>query len=892
MAYKILSDVKLAISSIKSQLDITKVISDELGQPKNSGDNNFFLCPFHSENTPSFSAHKAMQIYHCFGCGLSGDVISFISRYHGLGTVESIKLLADKYSIDLDKYYREPTPEEQKRYRQLSIYAAVAEYCSNRLFKSIDVLNTYKNETGFSNEQIIDYCVGYSDSVDSIINVAYASGATESDARELELYNSLMWNNAMVYPIKTRSGETIRFHNKPLSPPETFTGKYVGNSISNPLFTNGALFGAHLMTREKLSRLRLFEGQKAAIAGGGLAILGSSIKKEQIETIKSWGVRAVVFTFDGDTAGINASNNLFLDQEKFGDLIVAVSRLPEGHQPDDIVRMFGQEMLDSIINKAVSPIEYYLDNKANGKDFGDILTKTEIVSDVIVPLSKLSDVSIDIASSYLSSKLDISKDSIISRITEIRINSAGLTNKEAESSILKLVIDEPRLWSSVKQSVYGPEYFTNESHKKIFSAIANAHAKLVKVGLKPDSLSRKSVSDELGPTGELILDELLSRSPSYKLDEALFIVVDLYKRRSGIEQSKELSFKLRDTSKTTVQILSEHRKKLVSTLDYKKDTDSTPTSLVSLVEKELQQRSLTDSKIIGYDFSAIIDVDGVRHSCLEGLNLSMSGIQKQHQIVIAAQSGVGKSLMGLQMATAISVCPQPSDQIPVLWIPLEMNKIEITMRMLSMLTGINNTKIQLGKFSKEENLKIRLANKMIAASQFYIHRPSNPNVEEIFAVIDEHVFKYGVKVVFLDYLQMVLAGPVDRGAKREEIIGRASKMMKFQVAEDLGIASVCIAQLNRSHYQEGGIGSIQEIGGSYQISQDADDFFIISAKTESQVSSGYGLQGNRRVFMDKRRGGQSDIIIDMNLDDTRDVSLRFTECIPVQKLAGLARGTE
>ena len=84
----------------------------------------------------------------------------------------------------------------------------------------------------------------------------------------------------------------------------------------------------------------------------------------------------------------------------------------------------------------------------------------------------------------------------------------------------------------------------------------------------------------------------------------------------------------------------------------------------------IQERMARKTAIVGFDFSKIVDVDGQSHLCLPGLTLALSGLQRKHQTIISANTGVGKSLLSLQMAVSLSICPDFEDQVPVLWIPL------------------------------------------------------------------------------------------------------------------------------------------------------------------------------------------------------------------------------
>ena len=311
--------------------------------------------------------------------------------------------------------------------------------------------------------------------------------------------------------------------------------------------------------------------------------------------------------------------------------------------------------------------------------------------------------------------------------------------------------------------------------------------------------------------------------------------------------------------------------------------------LAEAMQKEIQARQANTSEIIGHDFSRIIDIDGQIIPCLTGLTYALSGLQKQHQVIISANSGVGKSLLALQMAVSLSICPKPADQIPVLWVPLEMNEMEITMRIISMLTGIDNNKVQRARFSSDENARYLKAMDMIAMSQFYIKKPATGTIDEIFSIYDEFKFKYGIQVGFLDYIQLISAGAADKNTSREETIGRASKLLKRQVAENMRICSVAVAQLNKADFKAGEVRKQENIGGSYQISQDADDLMTITEKTDQQIQEERSMKGNRKIFLDKRRGGASDIMLDLDLDCLRTMSLRYVECVSPGQMMGFKK---
>jgi hypothetical protein len=113
-------------------------------------------------------------------------------------------------------------------------------------------------------------------------------------------------------------------------------------------------------------------------------------------------------------------------------------------------------------------------------------------------------------------------------------------------------------------------------------------------------------------------------------------------------------------------------------------------------------------------------------------------------------------------------------------------------------------------------------------------------------------------------------------------------MMTNKVAHAMNIASICISQLNRSNFKKGEIREAEAVGGAYKIAQDADDFITVAEKDIKQIEQDGKQRGNRIIFIDKRRGGTSNIAIHADLDDRDATTLRFKECATVEEMAGFA----
>jgi DNA primase len=895
-----LTDSKAARSELRRQLDIVKVVADDLGPPvKQSGSDNFYCCPFHGETKPSFSTHQQMQIWHCFGCTKGGDIVSWIQNYHGLSTNEAIIYLATTYNINLSAYLRPPTQEEIDKERYIQICEEAVKFFSRSLLSNKQMYDWYVSDTGFNLDQIVTYDVGYSNSADDLVQHLFTQikGLTQDDIVRLEFNNKFQWSNALVYPIRDASGTIARFYTKPLSQTAD-GGKYLGTSHNHPLFTHKLLFGFSTLKkdlRKTTYSVRVNEGFKAAIASNGVAVMGTQIHEQQIQLLKEYGVKEIRVAFDGDSAGRAASIRLLNSLNIYSGINVLVVNIPEDKQPDGIRKEYGEEALNVLYSMAVLPVQFYVDLKRDTNHNLTLENKFSLVTELREHLVNIPDIQLDLTAKYLGEVLGVDPNSIKEYVIDIKLTDTGLFNRDAEQTVLQHVMLNPKSWSSLKQAVLDTKVFTGSSHQYLFITLDTAHKK-ARENEVPDSVTVQVVRDEMKigypqwPDIHKIIDSILSIQSKYEFTDALQRIVDLYRRRQGIDQSKMLQATLQDLAKPTNDIISKHRRDLVSSIEVKRDDTSTPPTLADAIRKEIEERSLKKSAIIGYDFTNLVDIDGKVITCMPMTCLAMSGLQKNHEIVVSGNTGAGKSLFGLQLATSISVCPALADQIPVLWIPLEMSPVEIGMRQVSMLTGINNKKVQSGMLNVSEQSRVNKALDMIAKSQFFMKQARSGTIDEIFSIIDEYHFKYGIMGVISDYIQLIAAGDSDKGVSREQVISRASKVLKFQVAEGLHIFSVAISQQNRANYEAGNPGKVESVGGSYTIVQDADDVLLLAEKTPEQMAESKN-GSNRRSYLDKKRGGTSDIYIDYELDVSKDVSLRWNEIANASLLLGLSKGT-
>jgi DNA primase len=349
--------------TVKQQADIVKIIGEYVRLKKAGAQNYSGLCPFHSEKSPSFSVHAVRQFYHCFGCGQSGDVFSFIQKIENVSFPEAVKTVAGKCGIALPK--REfSSPEEAAESRQrgklIELHEAATAWFEQQLKSPEGALaREYLSGRGMTDEGIAKFRIGYApdsfhalrERLQSIADEATlrASGLfsfkEQEDGSQGHLYSR--FRKRIAFPIANESGRIIAFTARALDSGDKAGPKYI-NSPETALYTKGqVLFNldkARGAIRETDFAL-LVEGQmdciSAYLAGitNVLATSGTAFTEAQVRLLSRYTTRVIV-NFDPDTAGANAAEKsiALLTEEGFEVKVVA---LEGGLDPDRYIRERG-----------------------------------------------------------------------------------------------------------------------------------------------------------------------------------------------------------------------------------------------------------------------------------------------------------------------------------------------------------------------------------------------------------------------------------------------------------------------------------------------------------------------------------------------------------------------
>ncbi|KJS80357.1 MAG: hypothetical protein JM58_18660 [Peptococcaceae bacterium BICA1-8] len=420
------------IDEIVARSDIVDIISEHL-LLKKTGRNYQGLCPFHHEKTPSFVVSPDKQIFRCFGCGVGGNIFSFIMQSEGLTFPEAVEKMAQKAGISLPQ--QEMSEKElkvlKKRERWYKINELTAQYYHKVLLdtKVGQKALSYLRNRGIDLHIIEKFQLGavLSD-WDGLINFMGKKGV---DSRELHEMGLALPRNSekgyydrfrgrLMFPIWDHSGRVIAFGGRVLDDGEP---KYL-NSPDTPLFNKGQyLYGLHLAkgSIRQADLAVMVEGYMDVIAchqfgvTNAVASLGTALTSNQARALMRHTYQ-VAIAYDADVAGSNAA---LRGLDILADLgcQVRVVNLPQGMDPDDYLRKSGKEKFEELVMQGESFIEYKLFKAMENVNTSSIEGKIKVMQSILPDLAKIdSPVARESAVKIIAIKLGLAEASIMDEL--------------------------------------------------------------------------------------------------------------------------------------------------------------------------------------------------------------------------------------------------------------------------------------------------------------------------------------------------------------------------------------------------------------------------------------------------------------------------------------------
>lgn len=494
------------LDEIRDRADIVDLIGEYVDL-KRSGSNYMGLCPFHSEKTPSFSVSPSKSIFKCFGCGVGGDVITFVMKRENLSFPEAVEFLADKYNVRLEVYKDENKEAREKRNRLYEINReAGLHFLKN--YEASQKTQLYLKNRMLSDKTIRSYGIGYSkDSWTDLYDHLTKMGYREDELLELNLISKSKNGNyidrfrdRVMFPIINRNNRIIGFGARAFGDAKP---KYL-NSRETPIFHKGSnVFNINIISRESTrERIILVEGYMDVISlynsgiNYSVASLGTSLTIDQANIIKKMA-RDIYICYDSDSAGINATSraiDIFLQAAVKPKII----ELEGGLDPDDFIKKYGIEGFENKIKSAISYIEFKIKKLKENFNLEDseglsnfTIDSAKILSSIKNPIER------DIFVKDFSRKYNISYTAIENYINYLNRNKLKETKREkfkvkkntnvvksnkarAQEELLSYSLLDNDIYKYIRNKIE-VFYFTNAMTRAVFEEIPRLYEEEMEV---------------------------------------------------------------------------------------------------------------------------------------------------------------------------------------------------------------------------------------------------------------------------------------------------------------------------------------------------------------------------------------------------------------------------
>jgi DNA primase len=474
------------VEEIRSQNDIVSVIGGYVRLTRKGG-NYFGLCPFHNESTPSFSVDSNKQFFYCFGCGATGNVISFIMRRENLDFPAAIKLLAERVNYALPSEGASIAGDTRKKILY-DIHVEAARFFYDNLNEG--ALN-YLDKRGVKESARKKFGVGYAPNEWNALTDRLAkdfsseelllSGLAIESKKNNKIYDR--FRGRIMFPIINQAKKIIGFGGRTIVGDEA---KYL-NSPDTEIFDKGknlyALNFAKSYVRNKT--LIICEGYMDAIAlhqagfRNSAAVLGTALTKSHAYILRNLNADSVTLLFDSDAAG-KAAVNRSIDILDDAGMKINIAAIEGAKDPDEFIKKYGAESFRAELEKTQDYITYKLNNIKENRDFSNPREKSDFIKEATAILAPLSEVDKAIYSEEIYKLTGIDKEIIQKNAASPLITSekapihkkfvsksVGAPNgsHKAQNFLIYIICVNPKAFRAVKDFI-SPEEFSG-THEKI-----------------------------------------------------------------------------------------------------------------------------------------------------------------------------------------------------------------------------------------------------------------------------------------------------------------------------------------------------------------------------------------------------------------------------------------
>ena len=574
------------IDEVRQSNDIVDNISQYV-HLKRSGRNFFGLCPFHNEKSPSFSVSPDKQIFHCFGCGVGGNVFTFLTKIEGISFVEAVQMLAEKTNIQL------PTLEKggdlEKEALKAKVYKVnefAASYYHENLYKpESKMVQEYIKQRKLTNETLKSFRLGFSGRFDELYKELRKQGFEEKEILESGLVNRNdkggyidRYRNRLMFPICDIRGRVIAFGGRVLDDSKP---KYI-NSPENIVYSKGRnLYGLNVAKKGDIKKIIVVEGYMDVISlyqrgvKNVVAPLGTALTQQQ-----GWLLRKsseqIILSFDSDEAGVIAKVRALDILQDMG-CDIRVMQMNEAKDPDEFIVKFGNARFNNLVEKALSVVEFKVKVLKQNLNLESTNDKIKFLNEIAKLISKVDNImEKEVYIEKISKEYDISKEAIYAEVNKIVYSShksdkvlektkpvithkkveqeeVSLTIKKRENTIISiLLIGDFNIFQIIKQNIDINDFKYSKNikiAKKLYEELEKGNSNISGVidNLDPEEQSHITaiMADDYEIDNiEKAIDDIMQSYRKEKLNDRKFEILEMMDANLESNDKKELEKEL------------------------------------------------------------------------------------------------------------------------------------------------------------------------------------------------------------------------------------------------------------------------------------------------------------------------------------------------------------
>lgn len=586
------------LNEVRENNDIVEVISQYV-HLKRSGRNYFGLCPFHNEKSPSFSVSPDKQIFHCFGCGVGGNVFTFISKIEGIGFKEAIENLADRAGIVLPKSSNnEDSRVEELKSKVYKVNNFTADYYHKRLYRPESKAGQeYVKQRKLTNETLESYNLGFSGNYDELYKVLRKEGFNDEEILESGLVKKNengryvdFYRDRFMIPILDVRNRVIAFGGRVLGDAKRF--KYL-NSPENIVYSKGKhLFGLNVAKKYDHKKLLIVEGYMDAISlhqrgiTNVVAALGTALTTNQGWLLRR-NAEQIILGFDSDGAGQNAIMRAMEVMQNMG-CDMRVLQMTGAKDPDEYIIKYGSARFQKLMNEAISLLEFKVKVLEKNLDLEVAGDKVKFLNEIAKLIAKIDNtIEQEIYIEKLANGYNISKEAIFGQVNKLQYSNKSKTNNlekpkpvvihknekkveniseeviKRENTIISILINNPECYPKIKENMK-IEDFKYEINNKIIKVLypelekEDSNISLVLDKIEDEEIKNHLtaiMAEDYGITDNVkAIDDILKKYEREKLEKRRDELIMLSSTEQDQEKKKELGKELNDIILKLVKI--------------------------------------------------------------------------------------------------------------------------------------------------------------------------------------------------------------------------------------------------------------------------------------------------------------------------------------------------